>query len=192
MLDPLILRIISFAFALLFLSAAAHKISTKLQFRGIIEAYQVLPNGLVPLVAGAIPLFEVFLGLAWLSTVVQSWSGIIVPLATAMLLTAYGMVIGINLVRGRTYIDCGCGFSSAAGNNKGGGDIQQLSGGLIVRNLALILAALITTLPSSERLLGIIDYFSAFSALVALVLLYGASHQLMLNQNAIGAWRNSS
>ena len=191
MLDPLILQIISYGFALLFLVAAAHKIGSMLQFQSIIEAYQILPKGLVPLAARVIPLIEVLLGLAWLTTAVQGSSEFVIALSTAMLLTGYGLAIGINLVRGRTYIDCGCGFSSAAGNNTNS-DIQQLSGGLIVRNIMLIVAAIITTLPSNERLLVIIDYFSVFSALVALVLLYGASNQLMLNRNAIGAWRNSS
>ena len=41
MLDPLILRIISVGFALLFIFAAAHKFNNKLQFLGILEAYQM-------------------------------------------------------------------------------------------------------------------------------------------------------
>ena len=49
MLDPLILRIISVGFALLFIFAAAHKFNNKLQFRGVLEAYKICPPGMLGL-----------------------------------------------------------------------------------------------------------------------------------------------
>ena len=192
MLDPLILQIISYGFGLLFLMAASHKISNRLQFRGIVAAYQILPKSLIAVAASVLPWFEVVLGLAWFALALQGWLVFIVPYATAMLLTGYATAIGINLLRGRTYIDCGCGFSSATRNNSNNDDNQKLSSGLIVRNLMLIVAALLTTLPSNERLLGVVDLFSTIAALVAFILLYSASNQLMLNRNAIGNWRNVS
>ena len=55
MLDPLILRIISVGFALLFIFAAAHKFNNKLQFLGILEAYQILPGTMPGLAVNVIP-----------------------------------------------------------------------------------------------------------------------------------------
>ena len=187
MLDPVIALIISVGFTLLLISAGGHKLTNRLHFRGILEGYQVLPGALVTAVAIVIGPVELLLGFTWAT----GWQREIVALATALLLTLYAIVIAINLVRGRTYIDCGCGFSILAGKHSDQQGIQQLSVGLLLRNGLLTLGALLAILPSTGRLLGFIDYLSTFFAILVLVFIYAAFNQLLLNNNAIKSWRHT-
>lgn len=194
MLDPLILRIIAVGFALLFIFAAAHKFNNKRQFLGILEAYQIMPSAALGLAVNVIPVLELMLGLAWALTALLFIQITLLPLISAMLLFTYAMAIAINLLRGRSYIDCGCGFSSVAGSalseSKSGG-IQQLSRALVVRNCMLTIVALMALIPPSLRELGFMDFLSLVIATFTLVLLYGAFNQLLVNRNIIGAWLNS-
>ena len=193
MLDPLILRIISVGFALLFIFAAAHKFNNKLQFLGILEAYQILPGTMPGLAVNVIPALELMLGLAWALTALLLVQITLLPLMSAMLLFTYAMAIAINLFRGRSYIDCGCGFSSLAGSTRSesnSGGIQQLSKALVLRNCVLGVVALIAGASPSSRDLGFMDFLSLVTASFTLVLLYGAFNQLLVNRNIIGAWLN--
>jgi hypothetical protein len=158
MTDPLIILILRIVFSALFLFAALHKISSD-SFQGIVSDYRILPIVLVPLVAISIPLIEIVIGFSWALNFLPT----LTALATSAVLATYTAAMGINLLRGRCYIDCGCGFSSTkkALNSQ---DSQQLSGGLILRNVILIAASILVILPSAERLLGAIDYFSAIVA----------------------------
>ena len=193
MLDPLILRIISVGFALLFIFAAAHKFNNKLQFLGILEAYQILPGTMPGLAVNVIPALELMLGLAWALTALLLVQITLLPLMSAMLLFTYAMAIAMNLFRGRSYIDCGCGFSSLAGSARSesnSGGIQQLSKALVLRNCVLGVVALIAAASPSSRDLGFMDFLSLVTASFTLVLLYGAFNQLLVNRNIIGAWLN--
>ena len=187
MLDPVIALIFSVGFTLLLISAGGHKLTNRLHFRGILEGYQVLPGALVPAVAIVIGPAELLLGFSWAT----GWQREIVALATALLLTLYALAIAINLVRGRTYIDCGCGFSVLAGKQSEQQGIQQLSAGLLLRNGVLVLGALLAIQPYTDRMLGTIDYLSAFFATLILVFIYAAFNQLLVNNNAIKSWRHT-
>jgi len=184
MLDPLVFRVIAAAFFLLLVAAGVHKLGDRLRFKGILAAYQILPINLVGPVSFIIPVFEIVLGLAWLA----GWQIDLVSVATVGLLTAYAMAMGINLVRGRTYIDCGCGFSSTKARRDESG-IQQLSVWLVYRNIVLIVLALAAGAGVAERGLGLLDYFAFVAAILALVFVYSAFHQLLVNHNAIDSWR---
>ncbi|MDD9890919.1 MAG: DoxX family membrane protein [Gammaproteobacteria bacterium] len=187
MLDPVIQLLLSLGFSLLFIVAGVHKLSNRLRFQGIIEAYQVLPKSWTPLIVITIGLIESVLGIAWLTG-----NSVLIPLTSAVLLSIYVVVISINLYRGRTYIDCGCGFSAFAGKTEVDSGIQQLSFGLVLRNFLLIALAIIAILPSTERVLGAVDYFGIVVGLLTVLLIYAAANQLLSNHNAIGAWRNVS
>ena len=180
MLDPLVLKLVSIAFGLLFLLAAVHKLTAQQDFRSTLTAYQLLPAALVIPAGIAVPVVEGILGAAWLVGL-QPES---VAIASAAVLAFYTFAIAVNLVRGRIHIDCGCSMGSSAGRD------QQLSWGLVARNSILIAAALMATLPMTERSIGIIDYVTLVAGLLAIVLLYGAANQLLSNDAAIGTWRN--
>ncbi len=180
MLDPLVLKLVSIAFGLLFLLAAVHKLTARQEFRAALVAYKLLPHALVAPVSIFVPILEALLGVAWLLAL----QPVFVAFASAVLLFGYTSAIAINLFRGRVHIDCGCGMASSAGRG------QQLSWGLVARNAILISAALAATLPASERTIGVIDYITLVAGLLAIVLLYGAANQLLNNGAAIGTWRN--
>lgn len=184
MLDPLIFKLIAMVFALLLITAGVHKLDDRLRFQGILTAYQILPAILVVPASVIIPLSEIMIGLAW----ILAWRIDLVSVVTVALLTAYAMAMGINLMRGRTYIDCGCGFSSAKAKGDHSG-IQQLSVWLVYRNLVLIALAFVAGAGITERGIGVLDYFSLTAATLALVFIYDAFNQLLMNNNAINSWR---
>lgn len=179
-LDPLILKAISIGLGLMFVVAAWHKLTDAAGFRVTLLEYQVMPEALVAPASRMIPVLELALGAAWL----LGWhaSGL-TAISSAALLAVYAAAIGVNLARGRVHFDCGCGFGGKSDNE------QYLSGGLVVRNLALIGAALLTLVPTSERELVAGDWLALLAALVAGVLLFGAANQLLANRAAINTWR---
>lgn len=191
MIDPLIIRIIALGFALLFFLAGMHKLNNKLEFQGILNAYKIVPSKMSPMLSNVIPLIELGLAMGWLVCGLLFIRLTYVPLISAMLLSGYGTAIAINLIRGRRHIDCGCGFSLAAGKTPGT-EVQQLSSALLWRNAVLVIAALLAASTDTGRVLGMVDYFSMIVAVITLGLLYGAFNQLTINRNAIGAWRNNT
>lgn len=184
MLDPLIFRLITMLFALLLTTAGAHKLGDLPRFQGILKNYRILPEPLLGTVSILVPLLEILIGLGW----VFAWRIDLVSAATAALLTAYALAMAVNLVRGRTYIDCGCGFAGTKAKTENGG-MQQLSAWLVFRNLILVVLALLANLGLVGRGFGALDYFSIIAATVALVVAHGAFNQLLVNHNAINSWR---
>jgi len=182
MLDPLIVRLLSVGFSLLFLLAAAHKLTSFEKFSATLADYQMLPPPLLGIMARVIPLLEIGLGISWLLSVTSAY----VPVATAVLLYVYLVAISINLMRGRSHIDCGCGFSRSAVSR----GAHQLSFGLVIRNLALVAVALVALMPVTDRALGMLDFVVLFMAVMAGIFLYAAANQLRSNNGIIGAWRN--
>ncbi len=181
MVDPFLLRFVSLGFALLFLLTSVHKLTGFEDFQAALTDYRLIPSGLVRLTAYLIPMMEVSLALGWLFAVQIQ----IVAYASAGLLAAYGLAMGINLLRGRVHIGCGCGFGGALQHD------QQLSVGLVLRNVGLASIALIVTLPGSQRELGAGEYMMLLSAVVVSALLYASVSQLFQNSAAIHSWRKT-
>ena len=180
MLDPLIVKTISIGLGLMFLLAGYHKFAEAAQFRVTLLEYQVLPESLVSPASRIVPIVEILLGGAWLFGWYQ---GGMTAITSVALLGLYASAISINLFRGRVHFDCGCGFGGQSDNE------QYLSGGLVARNVVLIAAALVTTLPTPGRSLGLGDYATLVAALLAMALIFGATNQLLANRAAINTWR---
>jgi len=180
MLDPLITKAISVGMGIMFLVAAYHKLAEGPSFRVTLLEYQLLPEFLVSPMSRVLPLLELLLGASWLLAFYQQS---ITAIGSAILLGTYAFAIGINLMRGRHYIDCGCGFGGKSDSE------QFLSSGLVVRNLILVALALITLLPSTARSLGFGDYVTLAATLFATTLLFGAANQLIANRASINTWR---
>ena len=181
-IDTAVQNLISVFFTLLLLWASIHKFSDRRQFQGILAAYQIIPNMLLPAFALAIPVLELSLGLAWIT----GMQAVIVASLTAGLLGLYSLAMGINILRGNIEIDCGCGLSSSKQKTAG---YQKLSAGLLVRNATLILISLSVLLPSNDRVLGLLDYASIAMACAVLFLVYAAINQLLANKQLIDSWR---
>jgi len=180
-LDPFILQFVSLGFTLLFVLAAMHKMTGLERFQAVLADYQLIPPVLVPLAARLFPTVEVSLALGWLFAVQIP----IVAYGSAGLLAAYGLAMGINLLRGRVHIGCGCGFGGALQHD------QQLSVGLVLRNAGLAITALVATLPVPQRELGIAEHVMLVAAVAVSALLYATAGQLFQNGVAINSWRKA-
>ena len=129
--------------ALLFGHAAIHKLGDFGKFCGILANYRVLPQVLVMPVAGMLASAESVLSGLLLFQYGANQSA----LAAALLLLLYAAAMYVNLRRGRSYIDCGCGDRSMH---------QPISRRMVLRN-AVIAAVLIVSiwLPAPDVAQGI-------------------------------------
>jgi uncharacterized membrane protein YphA (DoxX/SURF4 family) len=111
------------AAALIFFTAASGKLRRWSTFEGVVGNYRLLPDPLVRLVAWILPPGEMVLALALVFGLPGS------ELAASALLCLFAAAMAINLVRGRSHIDCGC-FDAA--------QRQPLRWSLVVRNVVLV------------------------------------------------------
>ncbi|MDO8909221.1 MAG: MauE/DoxX family redox-associated membrane protein [Pseudohongiella sp.] len=154
MIDPLLPLVISTALALLFFMAARHKLSDNRRFQAQLAAYQIVPESLLALSAKALPWLEMSLVFALLIPVTRP----IAALVAATLLVVYALAMAVNMSRGRSEIDCGCG------------DIPQtLSPMLLLRNAVLATGALVLVVPVLDRAITTIDliFVALFTAVLA-------------------------
>jgi hypothetical protein len=120
--------IISVFLALIFLAAAWHKFQGLPEFSGVLRNYQILPEWSVGGVARLLPIVELTLALCLLAGFMLS---LMTYLAFVMLMV-FTVAIALNILRGRTYIDCGCFRPESA---------QHLSWWMVLRNISLASAA---------------------------------------------------
>jgi Methylamine utilisation protein MauE len=158
MLDPAVGALLSGAFALLFASAALHKLLGLRYFAEVFRAYAVLPAPLAAL-APLVPILELTVGAGLL--VGSSRTG--AAAAGAALLFAYATAIGINLARGRRDLSCGCG---------GVNDRRPIAAWMVWRNLMLAGLLALTLLPWTRRPLGTADALTIGAGTAVAALLY--------------------
>jgi hypothetical protein len=168
-LDPVVGGILWLGLSLLFLGAALHKLRDAAGFRAALAGYELVPRRLLAPAALALALAEAAAGAGLLLPSLRS-----LALGLALiLLAAYTAAIGANLLRGRREIDCGCAGPAAR---------QPLSEGLVLRNLALALAAGAGLLPVAERPLQWLDVGTIALGAAACTALYRACDRLLANQ----------
>jgi hypothetical protein len=163
--DPVVALLVRGAFALLFASAAWHKLGDRRAFASVLAAYRVLPASAVSMAAVLIAALEGAVALAW----VAPGLGTMAAGGAVVLLAIYSLAIAVNLVRGRRTIDCGCGILGAR---------QPISEWLIVRNLLLTVVALTTLGPGTGRALVWIDAVTLLGGLVVVSSVWMAAHRL--------------
>jgi hypothetical protein len=172
-IDPVIDITIRGAFALLFALAAMEKLHDRETFQIQLEEYQLVPKGLLPAAGMAIILVEVAIAIALL--IQDSFYGVMMGCA---LLAVYASAILINLIRGRTWMDCGCLGSAGEG----------LSYWLVTRNLVMLAALMILLLPTIERTLVWLDYFSILFTLFGTSLAYVILNTLLAANTRSKMW----
>jgi len=111
--------------ALVFAISVSHKLRDYARFRASLGAYGLVPMPMLPILAPTVVLLELA---AILAIVLPVGPG--VTLAFGLLLI-YTLALAVNLLRGNTTIDCGCGDAPT-----------PISGWLLLRNGALLLLAL--------------------------------------------------
>ena len=122
MIDPAIGTLLSGAFALLFASAAFHKARHFAHFAAVFRAYRLVPPAL-PL-AAFVPILELSVAAGLLLPVARPAAAV----TGAALLLLYATAIGVNLLRGRHDLSCGCG---------GPDERRPIAAWMVVRNLLL-------------------------------------------------------
>jgi uncharacterized membrane protein YphA (DoxX/SURF4 family) len=125
---------------------------------GVIVNYRLLPGFAVEPAARLLPPLEVGLGLLLLSGL----AGRPAALAGVLLLVVFGAAMAINLGRGRSSIDCGCGQSFLK---------QTLSWGLVGRN-GVLAALLVASLGPSSAEISVPILAVGACAGIGFVLLY--------------------
>jgi hypothetical protein len=165
-LDPAFGYLIIAGAALLFASAAVRKFQDLGRFTEIFAAYRVLPAALAPRAAWIIPCIEIAIAAA------LSWApGRRLGVASAIaVLIAYGSGLGVNLLRGRRDLDCGCGGPRGR---------RAIAAWMVWRNLLLAGTVGIAAMPWSTRFLGLTDALTVVGGLIAGVLLYATSDRLL-------------
>lgn len=167
-LDPVYSLTIAILIAFVFAAAGIHKTLNFSHHAGVVADYRVVPALVVPLLAPLIIVLEFAVVVLVLIPETRS-AGVIL---TASLLSIYIFSIALNLVRGRTFIDCGCSWGSQG---------HQISAWLIVRNLLMVIVTLIAILPVADRSLQLLDWVLAAFAGTAMIAIYLIGDLLIAN-----------
>ncbi|MCD8521801.1 MAG: hypothetical protein LRY66_17995 [Saccharospirillaceae bacterium] len=160
---------------LVFLRAALHKALDFLEFQGFVADYDLLPEALVKPVAAALLALEGALVLMLLFSASRA-AGLVLA---ALLLGGYAIAMGINIRRGHTRIECGCG-----------GTPQRLGKTLLLRNALLMVFALLPLLGLPEALQSA-EVVVAIAAAVFMWLVFLLFEQVNANLLAIREMANS-
>ncbi len=141
---------------LVFVLGAVGKLRHAAIFPGVVANYRLLPAAAVAPAALLLPWTELAIGLALIAGERR-----VAPVLAAALLLLFAGAMALNLRRGRSHIDCGCGTSTLR---------QPLRRALVVRNL--LMAAAIATVPLAGGELMPAERLVAFGAGAVLFLLY--------------------
>ncbi len=110
--------------AMILARACAFKLRDLIRFEGVVANYRLAPPATAPLIARGLPVAEILLAVALLAP----WTRSVADMTAAALFVVFGLAVGVNIVRGRREIDCGCGDPAHR---------QPLSWSLVGRNVAL-------------------------------------------------------
>tara|TARA_R110000787_G_scaffold52534_6_gene123648 strand:- start:11865 stop:12395 length:531 start_codon:yes stop_codon:yes gene_type:complete len=146
----------SIGIGLILLLSGAEKLRHRSLLPGVIANYRLLPSTLVAPAALLLPVTELLIGCA----LVLGFTSLPVVLAMA-LLALFALAMAINITRGRSHIDCGCGRSQLR---------HSIGWPLVARNLVLafLLAPRLWPAPT----LSAIDIGTAIAGGLAIALAY--------------------
>lgn len=164
MTDPVAAGIVIGAVALILFSAAWHKFSEPHTFLAALAGYRIVPAGLLDAMTRLVPTLEAVLGIGLLIP----YSRRIALIGASTLMLLYALAIAFNLLRGRSYIDCGCG-----------GTAQPLSWALVVRNAVIAAAALGVSGPTAVRGFEWLDAVTLLFGVLAFYVTYLMADELM-------------
>lgn len=167
LVDPVVAGAFGGAASVILVAGALAKLRDVKLFRYAVENYGLLGRQGSALFAGLFPVTELLAGITILFDGTRS-VGLLLSLGV-LAVASLGVVI--NLLRGRTAIECGCGTRG-----------QRISWGLVVRNSVLATAIVLSSGQAVFRNLSVIDYFSVAGAVLGLLALYACANELLANQ----------
>ena len=164
---PMIDLFLRFLLALVFAGAAISKLQNADEFHGVVRNFRLLPRAVDGAFAFALPWSELVIAAALALGIVPH----IAAAAAGALLVVFALAIAINILRGRTEIDCGC-FRQ--------GLRQRLNWALVARNIALFGgAAWLAAQPMWTRAVSANDFIIAALAAASVVLIYLCANELV-------------
>jgi len=165
-IDPVPATILTLSLAALWIAAGLHKLGDLEAFERSLEAYDIAPRAMLPLLGRFLPILELALAAGLAATPARPAAAAL----GALLLLGYGAAIAFNLHRGRRDLDCGC---------MGFGTRSQISPTLVWRNAILALASLSAgLLPRAARPSSWIDIGTIIGGVALIALLYLATEEL--------------
>jgi hypothetical protein len=150
---------------LLFVTAVLHKLSDVTRFSGYVMNYDLLPKAWVTPVTYLLISVEIMITLGLM---IPAFNAVAISIAI-LLLASYAFAMFINIRRGNTQIECGCG-----------GPVMYVSYNLILRNSLIILIA-IPALFSPATEINVVDTFIAVSCGALLFLMFTIAEKLLAN-----------
>lgn len=167
LLDPGAWVAVHVGVALVFAAASTSKFRALAPFRATLRDYGLVPEWSVPWLAGALPAAEILVAPGLPFPMLQPWPSV----AAGALLVVFAVAMAVNLLRGRTQMECGCTFSGKAGGAKAS---HRLRWHFVARNLA---AAGVLALPATGAP-GLADTMTGVLGGVVLYLLQDAANTL--------------
>lgn len=178
-MDPVLARACGAALAVILIVGAWQKLRDMAVFEASVELYRLLPERMVAPFARLFPVLEAASGVALLFELSRG-AGLALGL---LVLGSATTAVAINVARGHTEIDCGCG--GAEGHTR-------LSWLLVVRNAVLLALLVAGAQQGSDRGLVWIDYLSVAGGTLMLLTLYAAANQLLANHPHLAQMRSGS
>lgn len=178
-MTPILYIMIQAFVTLLFATALLHKLADARQFIDVFRNYQIVPQAIAKPIAYMVLLAE---AVAVLLLIMRPAEG---GILAASLLAAYALGMGVNIMRGRTYIDCGCHWQV----QKRGGHTLSLN--LIIRNIGFAILALILYLTTMTPPTGA-DYMLGVSAAIFFFTAYLVADILSMQARALRHYKEGA
>ena len=162
--DPVAVIFCQLSLTVIFGLGAWGKFRDLEEFTGIVRNYRLLPEFAIRPVAYMMPALEAAIALTLLAGTAQPYPA----MGAIVLLAIFAVAMGINIVRGRRYIDCGCFRTKLK---------QRLSWWLVVRNGVLMTMAGVLVLTAWSpgmmvRPVALLDVYTGTMATIVVVLFY--------------------
>ena len=170
--DPALNLIAALIVSYVFIVAGLHKCRAPAEFATTLTNYKILPESLARQGVYLVPVAEIMTGVALLIPATAR----LAAFSAGALLCIYIAAIGINLLRGRRNIDCGCG---------GPAQKQTISEWMIVRNGLLLGLVFIAGSRVETRALLWFDWLTIILATVMGCLFYNIINQLLVNKDLL-------
>jgi hypothetical protein len=177
-LDPVVGILIMASVAVLFASAAAHKLRDLARFDEVFSAYGMMPAGSRVRISWAVPMLEISVAVGLASHHTRLYAAVL----GILLLSAYAAAIAVNLGRGRRDLACGCG---------GPDERRPIAAWMVWRNILIALATGAAFAPWAERTLTMTDGVTISFGLLTVALIYLCADQLFGNAQRTAQLRGS-
>lgn len=146
----------SMVVAVLFLTSGVMKLADKKTFVAVVRDFALLPDSAATFLGTVLPYFEILIAV---NLILDIYRGALLAVVI-VLLTSFVGAVSINLLRGRSYISCGC---------FGAHENSPLTWSLVSRNLLLIGVALVGSLTSNSSGVRLFERFVILTTISSLI-----------------------